>query len=173
TRWSTATARRTSCRTSTWRGPASSPPPAHRTRPTRSLHSRCAAPNISPRSGARSRVDFGRLFRSSCGEAVVGSAVTRPGAPTRGAPTGLRGNKHEDLAMTGPMIPRERADYSAIVDREPLKLPGGARVIFWSIVNYEVWDISRPMARQVLPAPTGVPLHPDVVHWAWHEYGMR
>jgi allantoinase len=25
----------------------------------------------------------------------------------------------------------------------------------------------------VLPAPTGVPLMPDVVHWAWHEYGMR
>jgi len=71
------------------------------------------------------------------------------------------------------MIPRERCDYSAIVDREPLRLPGGARVIFWTIVNYEVWDIARPMARQVLPAPTGVPLLPDVVHWAWHEYGMR
>jgi allantoinase len=75
--------------------------------------------------------------------------------------------------MTNPMIPRERCDYSAIVDRTPLKLPGGARVAFWTIVNYEVWDIGRPMARQVLPAPTGVPLIPDVVHWAWHEYGMR
>jgi allantoinase len=75
--------------------------------------------------------------------------------------------------MTTPMIPRERCDYSAIVDRPPLRLPGGARVIFWTIVNYEVWDIARPMARQVLPAPTGVPLLPDVVHWAWHEYGMR
>src|SRR5262249_42770893 len=64
-------------------------------------------------------------------------------------------------------------DYSAIVDRPPLKLPDGARVIFWTIVNYEVWDISRPMARQVLPAPTGVSLMPDVVHWTWHEYGMR
>jgi peptidoglycan/xylan/chitin deacetylase (PgdA/CDA1 family) len=71
------------------------------------------------------------------------------------------------------MIPRERCDYSAIVDRPPLKLPGGARLVFWSIVNYEVWDISRPMARQLLPAPTGAALQPDVVHWAWHEYGMR
>jgi allantoinase len=71
------------------------------------------------------------------------------------------------------MIPRERCDYSAIVDRPPLKLPGGARVVFWTIVNYEVWDIARPMARQVLPAPTGATLTPDVVHWAWHEYGMR
>jgi peptidoglycan/xylan/chitin deacetylase (PgdA/CDA1 family) len=75
--------------------------------------------------------------------------------------------------MTSPMIPRERCDYSAIVDRPPLKLPGGARLIFWSIVNYEVWDIGRPMARQALPAPTGVPLLPDTPHWSWHEYGMR
>jgi len=75
--------------------------------------------------------------------------------------------------MPNPMIPRERVEYSAIVDRPPLKLPGDARLIFWTIVNYEVWDIGRPMARQVLPAPTGVPLMPDVVHWAWHEYGMR
>jgi peptidoglycan/xylan/chitin deacetylase (PgdA/CDA1 family) len=29
------------------------------------------------------------------------------------------------------------------------------------------------MARQVLPAPTGVPLLPDVPNWSWHEYGMR
>ena len=75
--------------------------------------------------------------------------------------------------MTGPMIPRERCDFSAIVDRPPLKLPNGARIVFWTIVNYEVWDIARPMARQVLPAPTGVPLLPDVPNWSWHEYGMR
>jgi allantoinase len=75
--------------------------------------------------------------------------------------------------MTKSMIPRERCDFSAIVDRPPLKLPGGARLVLWPIVNLEVWDISRPMARQVLPAPTGVPLLPDVPHWSWHEYGMR
>ena len=68
--------------------------------------------------------------------------------------------------MAEPMIPRERAEYSAIVDRPPLKLPGNARIIFWTIVNYEVWDIGKPMARQLLPAPTGVALMPDVVHWA-------
>lgn len=71
------------------------------------------------------------------------------------------------------MLPSERAPFSAIVDRPPLKFPGGAKVIVWSIVNLEVWDISRPMARQVIPAPTGVPLLPDVPNWAWHEYGMR
>jgi allantoinase len=71
------------------------------------------------------------------------------------------------------MSPRERCNYSAIVDRPPLNLPGGARLVLWPIVNLEVWDISRPMARQVLPAPTGVPLLPDVANWSWHEYGMR
>ena len=71
------------------------------------------------------------------------------------------------------MIPRERAPYSAIVDRPPLKLPGRARVVVWTIVNLEVWDIVRAMARQVLPAPTGAVLQPDVPNWSWHEYGMR
>ncbi|CAB3797878.1 polysaccharide deacetylase family protein [Pararobbsia alpina] len=70
-------------------------------------------------------------------------------------------------------IPRERIDHSAIVDRPPIKLPGDARVIVWSIVNLEAWDISRPMARQVLPAPTGAVMLPDVPNWSWHEYGMR
>ena len=71
------------------------------------------------------------------------------------------------------MIPGERAPYSAIVDRAPLKLPGGARIVVWTIVNLEFWNISRPMARQVLPAPTGQVLLPDVPNWSWHEYGMR
>jgi allantoinase len=72
-----------------------------------------------------------------------------------------------------PMLPRERAGYSAIVDRPPLRLPGGARLVLWPIVNLEVWDIGRPMPRQVLPAPAGSTLLPDVPHWSWHEYGMR
>lgn len=71
------------------------------------------------------------------------------------------------------MIPRERIPYSAIVDRPPLKLPDNGRVIVWTIVNLEVWDIAKPMARQVIPAPTGAVLLPDVSNWSWHEYGMR
>src|SRR5271170_6984665 len=71
------------------------------------------------------------------------------------------------------MLPRERSDFSAIVDRPPLQLPGGARLIFWTIVNLEVWDIGKPMARQVLAPPTGQTLLPDVPNWSWHEYGMR
>lgn len=75
--------------------------------------------------------------------------------------------------MPSPMLPNQRSDYSAIVDRAPLKLPNQARIIFWTIVNLEVWDIARPMARQVLAPPTGQVLLPDVPNWSWHEYGMR
>ncbi|MGZ8267200.1 MAG: polysaccharide deacetylase family protein [Burkholderiales bacterium] len=71
------------------------------------------------------------------------------------------------------MNPSDRLEYSAIIDRPPLKLPGGARMIVWPIVNVEVWDIGRAMPRQVLPPPTGITQSPGVPHWSWHEYGMR
>jgi peptidoglycan/xylan/chitin deacetylase (PgdA/CDA1 family) len=68
---------------------------------------------------------------------------------------------------------RSRAPYQAIVDRPPLKLPGGARVAVWVIVNIENWLADGPMPRTILPPPMGQPLLPDVPNWAWHEYGMR
>src|SRR5579872_5806002 len=70
-------------------------------------------------------------------------------------------------------LPNERVKYSAIVDRPKLRLPNGERIIVWTIVNVEVWDISRAMPRQVLAPPTGVTQLPDVPNWSWHEYGMR
>ena len=70
-------------------------------------------------------------------------------------------------------LPRERVPYSAIIDRPPLKLPGGARMAVWTIVNVEDWDIGSGMPRTVLSPPMGAPLLPDLPNWAWHEYGMR
>jgi allantoinase len=67
----------------------------------------------------------------------------------------------------------ERIPYSAIIDRPPLKLPAGARMAVWTIVNVEHWQDDRPMPRTVLPPPMGQPLMPDLPNWAWHEYGMR
>ena len=70
-------------------------------------------------------------------------------------------------------LPHERFDYSAIVDREPLKLPDGARVAVWTIINVEEWNFEAPMPRTVLSTPAGVTVIPDVPNWSWHEYGMR
>lgn len=71
-------------------------------------------------------------------------------------------------------LPRDRSPYFAIVDRPPLPpLPGGHKMVVWTIVNVEVWDISRPMPRTVLAPPQDKVLLPDVANWSWHEYGMR
>jgi peptidoglycan/xylan/chitin deacetylase (PgdA/CDA1 family) len=69
--------------------------------------------------------------------------------------------------------PGDRVPYSAIIDRAPLPLPDGARMIVWTIVNIEEWGIERAMPRTVLPPPMSQPLLPDLPNWAWHEYGMR
>ena len=37
---------------------------------------------------------------------------------------------------------------------------------FWSIVNLEVRNIARPMARAVIAPPTGQVLLPDVSNWS-------
>ena len=71
------------------------------------------------------------------------------------------------------MIPRERAEFSAIVDRPKLTLPDGGRMILWPVIALEDWDIGRAMARTVLPPPQNQPMIPDVPNWSWHEYGMR
>lgn len=69
---------------------------------------------------------------------------------------------------------RERIPYSPIVDRRPaFRLPGGARIAVWTIVNVEEWSDERAQPRTVLPPPYGQPLLPDLPNWAWHEYGMR
>jgi peptidoglycan/xylan/chitin deacetylase (PgdA/CDA1 family) len=69
--------------------------------------------------------------------------------------------------------PEHRIAYAAPFDRKPRPGPDGARVLVFFVVNVEEWGIERPMPRQVLPAPTGVQVTPDIPNWAWHEYGMR
>ncbi len=71
------------------------------------------------------------------------------------------------------MLPTDRIAYSAIGERPPLKLPGGARMAVWVIVNVEEWDPTEPMPRTVLTPPAGGSPMPDVPNWAWHEYGNR
>ena len=70
-------------------------------------------------------------------------------------------------------IEKERAEYSAIIDRKPVKLPDGARLGVWFIINVEKWDINATMARSVLPAPQGVTVTPDIPNYSWFDYGLR
>jgi hypothetical protein len=71
------------------------------------------------------------------------------------------------------MKPLERISYSPISERLPLKLPGGARLAVWVIVNVEEWDIDQTMPRTVLTPPAGGSPMPDIPNWCWHEYGNR
>jgi allantoinase len=71
------------------------------------------------------------------------------------------------------MLPGDRLTYSPIIERPPLRLPHGARMAVWVIVNVEEWDPTQPMPRTVLTPPAGGSPMPDVPNWAWHEYGNR
>ena len=71
------------------------------------------------------------------------------------------------------MLPQERLEFSPIEGRPPLKLQEGKRLIIWPLFALEVWDISKPMARTVIPPPQGQVMLPDVPNWSWHEYGAR
>src|ERR1700716_1826115 len=68
--------------------------------------------------------------------------------------------------------PRDRFAYSTPFTRPPLRLPKG-RMIVWSVVNIEEWEITRPMARQLSQPPMGQTPIPDMPNWTWYEYGMR
>jgi len=71
------------------------------------------------------------------------------------------------------MLPNDRLTYSAIPERPALKLPNGARMAVWVIVNVEEWDPLQTMPRTVLTPPAGGSPSPDIPNWAWHEYGNR
>ena len=66
-----------------------------------------------------------------------------------------------------------RADSSAIVDRPPLELPGGARVAVVLVVNVEEWAFDQPPVRPINPPPSGTSRVPDVQNFSWFEYGLR
>lgn len=71
------------------------------------------------------------------------------------------------------MLPTERISYSPISQRPKLRLPGGARMAVWIIVNIEEWNPRETMPRTVLTPPAGGAPMPDIPNWAWHEYGNR
>src|SRR6202167_6128659 len=90
---------------------------------------------------------------------------TTKSAPKKAQPTKARSQQ--------PMLPTDRLTYSPITERAPLKLPNGARMAVWVVINVEEWDPTQTMPRTVLTPPAGGSPMPDVPNWAWHEYGHR
>ena len=65
----------------------------------------------------------------------------------------------------------ERYDDSLIIDRKNFSWPGGNTLAVWLIPNVEAWAYDSAAGMAILPN-----LHnavPDVVNYAWREYGLR
>jgi allantoinase len=65
----------------------------------------------------------------------------------------------------------DRYDDSLIVERKPFKWPNGKTLAIWIIPNVETWDF--PSGAGAAISPQAGNLAPDVINYAWREYGMR
>jgi len=65
----------------------------------------------------------------------------------------------------------DRLPYSAIVERPPVRWPGGARVAIWVAPNIEHYEY-MPRLRGVRDPYPRMP-HPDVLNYSSRDYGNR
>jgi len=86
---------------------------------------------------------------------VVSSVVPALSAQTRSAP--VRGS--------------DRYDNSLIFERKAFAWPGGKTLAIWIIPNVETWDFHSASGAAISPQAGNVV--PDVINYAWREYGMR
>jgi len=70
-----------------------------------------------------------------------------------------------------PVRRSERYQDSFIFERKPFTWPGGKTLAVWIVPNVEVWRYDSPSGTGVSPN-TGNRV-PDVINYAWREYGMR
>ncbi len=61
-------------------------------------------------------------------------------------------------------------DYVPIIDREPLKLPNGARVAVTPYINIEHFPHDIP-GTAIIPGTAG--FNPDPLNYGWRDYGNR
>jgi allantoinase len=60
---------------------------------------------------------------------------------------------------------------SLIVERKAFKWSGGKTLAVWIIPNVEVWDFQSAAGAAISPQAGNVV--PDIINYAWREYGMR
>jgi peptidoglycan/xylan/chitin deacetylase (PgdA/CDA1 family) len=65
----------------------------------------------------------------------------------------------------------DRYDDSFIFERKPFTWPGNKTLAVWIVPNVEVWRYDSPSGQAITPNDRGIV--PDVVNYAWREYGMR
>ena len=70
-----------------------------------------------------------------------------------------------------PMRRADRYEDTFIFERKPFKWPGNKTLAVWIAPNIEVWHYDSPGGTAVSPNVTN--RVPDVINYAWREYGMR
>jgi peptidoglycan/xylan/chitin deacetylase (PgdA/CDA1 family) len=71
----------------------------------------------------------------------------------------------------GKMRRSDRYEDSYIFERKPFTWPGDKTLAVWIIPNVEVWHYDSPVGAAVSPNPSN--RVPDVINYAWREYGIR
>jgi allantoinase len=70
-----------------------------------------------------------------------------------------------------PVRRSDRYEDSIISERKPFAWPGDKTLAVWVAPNVEVWNYDSPAGQAV--SPNVGKIVPDVVNYAWREYGMR
>ena len=65
---------------------------------------------------------------------------------------------------------QDRYVYSAITERPPLALPGGARLAVWIATNHEFYELDPPRRGSRAPYPRPAP---DVLAYSHRDFGNR
>jgi allantoinase len=65
----------------------------------------------------------------------------------------------------------DRYEDSFIFERKPFKWPGNKTLAVWIAPNVEIWHYDSPAGTGVSPNVRNIV--PDVINYAWREYGMR
>jgi allantoinase len=65
----------------------------------------------------------------------------------------------------------DRYDDSLIFERKAFKWPNGKTLAIWIVPNVEVWDFGS--GSGVANSPQAGNVVPDVINYAWRDYGIR
>ena len=74
-------------------------------------------------------------------------------------------------AQGGSVRRADRYDDSFIFERKPFTWPGNATLAVWIVPNVEVWRYDSPAGQAISPNDRNIV--PDVINYAWREYGLR